>query len=78
MKFTVLLAGAAFAAEKRSWTRVEALLDSVTESLADAQVYIDEEVKPTIQDLNETTTDLWDTVDEQIVNVDWSQFKNWD
>ena len=78
MKFTVLLAGASFAAEKRSWTRVEALLDSVTESLADAQVYIDEEVKPTIQDLNETTADLWDTVDEQIVNVDWSQFKNWD
>ena len=64
MKFTVLLAGAAFAADQKKWTRVEALLDSVTVSLADAQVYIDEEVKPTLKDLNETTNDLWDTVDE--------------
>ena len=78
MKFACLLAGAAFAAEKRQWTRVEQLLDSVNESLVDAQTYIDEEIRPTIEDLNESTNDLWDTIDEQIVSKDWSQYQNWD
>ena len=64
MKFSVvILFGAAFG-RRHFFTRVEELLDSTTEYLAEAQDFLQNEVKPAVEDLHESTEEFSATVQD--------------
>lgn len=62
----VLLITAVVARDHHRRAKYEQLLNQVNESMSDAQIYFNTEVRPVVEDFEASTTDLWTTVEAQL------------